>query len=392
MTGRSRLRRILMRRTLSFLVASALVCTLTPTMASETPADLAVWQIVNEKKTSGGTAFAVGKRHFLTNAHVIAGFIKHHSKRIVLRQRGHANELTVNYRNLALFVAYDLALFTTREEIKHVLRFADREKTDPGTRLRIIGYPEGQLAIARQSEGTIYENSRDYTVPMGRWVKVGGFSGSPLLDRNDRVMGVVHSADDNMASVVKVERIYDLLDRKVLWTACRDYTSLMICFEAAVEATTRAAETGDVLAQYALGWQNELPGYIEWLTRAAEQGFADAQAQLADRYRIDKEDWHRAAHWYERAATQGHPTAPAKLSNLYYNGEGVEPDPVRAFHLLRESARAGYVAAQYNLGVVYLKGMGTSVDRSRAAHWLEKAADNGYDDARRVLDELNRLQ
>ena len=83
-------------------------------VTAKSMADLAVWQIVNKKRTYTGTAFAIRERHFLTNAHVIEGFVDHDSKQIVLRQQGNALELTVNYRRVALSLTYDLALFTTR--------------------------------------------------------------------------------------------------------------------------------------------------------------------------------------------------------------------------------------------------------------------------------------
>ena len=134
-------------------------------------------------------------------------------------------------------------------------------------------------------------------VPMDRWIAVSGFSGSPLLDRDDRVVGVLDAADENMASAVRLERVHDVLDRKVQRTACREYASLKTCLEAAVESTMRAANAGDVLAQFQLGWEVDMPGHVEWLTRAAGKGFADAQARLGDHYRIAGNDLRKAAHW-----------------------------------------------------------------------------------------------
>ena len=111
-----------------------------PHAAAESMADLAVWQIVNKKRTYTGTAFAIGERHFLTNAHVIEGFVDHDSKQIVLRQQGNALELTVNYHRVALSLTYDLALFTTREAVEHVLELAGRETAIRESQHRIVGY------------------------------------------------------------------------------------------------------------------------------------------------------------------------------------------------------------------------------------------------------------
>ena len=85
--GRGQLRRSLAGAFLLLLV-STLACSPPQAMAAESTADLAVWQVVNEKRKHTGTAFAIGKRHFITSAHVIEDFIKQDSKQLVLTQRG----------------------------------------------------------------------------------------------------------------------------------------------------------------------------------------------------------------------------------------------------------------------------------------------------------------
>ena len=385
MTGRTHWRRSL-TGALLLLVASVVTTSPLPANATESPAHLSVWRVINKKRSYSGTAFAVRERHFLTNAHVIQGFIEHDSRHIVLTQRGNTAELTVNFRHAALSLTYDLALFTTREEVEHVLELESRSTPVHGARLRIIGYPETRFAVAEQAEGTLFEDALSYRVPMDRPI-AGGFSGAPMLNDGDRVVGVFHSAAGNMAAAVRPEHVHDFLEGKLQWTACRDYASPDACLEAAIEATTRAAEAGDVLAQYQLGKESGLPGHIEWLIRAGEQGFADAQDKLGDHYR-DSKDWERAAHWYKRAAVQRHPLAMQGMADLYHEGRGVARDPQRAFRLTRESANAGSTAAQYNLGVLYLWGAGTPVDRELGAHWLAKAAARGDEEARKLLDEM----
>ncbi len=327
-------------------------------VTAKSMADLAVWQIVNEKRTYTGTAFAIRERHFLTNAHVIEGFVDHDSKQIVLRQQGNALELTVNYRHVALSLTYDLALFTTREAVEHVLELAGRETAIRESQHRVVGYPEGRFTITRQAEGTVDEDALSFIVPMDRPI-VGGFSGSPLLDADDRVVAVFHSAAGNMADAVKLRHVHDFLDGKLQWTACQDYPTPKGCLEAAMHQTERMAEAGDVLAQVELG----------------------------DRYRKRKE-WNRAIGWYRRAADQGNAFAMYRLAHFYYHGQGVEKDDRRAFELMRRSARAGETGAQYNVGVYFLWGVGTPVDRELGKDWLEKAATKGDEDARTLLDKM----
>ena len=96
----------------------------------------------------------------------------------MLTQRENATKLTVNYNYVAMSMTYDLAVFSTREEVEHVLRFASPSSGIRRTGLRIIGYPEGRFAVAQQAEGTIYEDALSYSVPLDRPI-VGGFAGSP---------------------------------------------------------------------------------------------------------------------------------------------------------------------------------------------------------------------
>ena len=102
-----------------------------------------------------GTAFAIGKRYFLTTAHIFQGLVEADFKRLVLTRRGSAADLTVNYGNAALSTTYDLAVFTTRETVEHVLELVYRGTAIGGSRHCIVGYPKGRFAVVRQAEGIV---------------------------------------------------------------------------------------------------------------------------------------------------------------------------------------------------------------------------------------------
>ena len=147
--------------------------------ATEHSARLAVWKVANKKGTATGTAFAIAKRHFLTNAHVIEDFVNHDSNHIVLVQQGAAAELTVNYRYVAVSLTYDLAAFTTRDEVSHFLHLASPSTHIHGRRHRVFGYPEAHFAVAEQAEDTIDEDALSYRVRMDRRI-ASGFGPYPL--------------------------------------------------------------------------------------------------------------------------------------------------------------------------------------------------------------------
>ena len=102
------------------------------------------------------------------------------------------------------------------------------------------------------------------------------------------------------------------------------------------------AEQGDPRAQYVLGimflnYFVEPPrpdAAAEWIRKAAEQDFPDAQRELGRMYwtgdGVDQ-DFKEMTRWYGRAAEQGDVGAQLFLADAYAYGYGVEPDSVRAY-------------------------------------------------------------
>ena len=88
----------------------------------------------------------------------------------------------------------------------------------------------------------------------------------------------------------------------------------------------RAAEKGHPEAQFGMGirYLNAVHGKdvaeaLDWLRKAADQGYADAQNKLAFMYEFGDDvgkDRGVAMHWYQEAAKQGHETAITALKRL----------------------------------------------------------------------------
>jgi len=96
-----------------------------------------------------------------------------------------------------------------------------------------------------------------------------------------------------------------------------------------------------------------------------------------------------------KAAEDGDVMAQYLLGGMYSQGEGTEPDVVKAnfwfqkaIDGFRESAAQGTGSAQYWLGEMYLGGQGVSRDVDQAIIWLSKAAEQGDLDAQRGLGEI----
>jgi TPR repeat protein len=104
----------------------------------------------------------------------------------------------------------------------------------------------------------------------------------------------------------------------------------------------------------------------KWYRKAAEQGLADAQFDLAEIYRFGSpgvaENPEEAYGWYRCAAEQGHPEAQVKLGYCYMNGSGIPKDDVEAVRWFRKSAKQGFELAWRCLGSCYENGEGVAAD------------------------------
>ena len=120
---------------------------------------------------------------------------------------------------------------------------------------------------------------------------------------------------------------------------------------------------------------------IEWYTKSANQGLAEAQYNLGVMYYNGqgvKRDYPKAFELFTKSANQGYAKAEYNLGVMYYNGHGIKQDYQKAFEWFTKSANQGYAEAEYNLGVMYYNGQGVSKNLNTAKQWFAKACENGY--------------
>jgi TPR repeat protein len=89
-------------------------------------------------------------------------------------------------------------------------------------------------------------------------------------------------------------------------------------------------------------------------------------------------DLSEATGWVGKAADQGYAPAQALLGALYENGMGMAKDSSEAARWYRKAAEQGNAAGQVDLGsLLEAKAEGSTQDLSEAAGWYRKAADQG---------------
>jgi TPR repeat protein len=121
----------------------------------------------------------------------------------------------------------------------------------------------------------------------------------------------------------------------------------------------------------------------EW-RKAAERGDAVAQYSLGFCYHkgegMAKDDV-EAVKWYRKAAEQGYAVAQYSLGCRYDKGDGVLQDYVEAVKWYRKAAEQGFASAQYNLATSYRTGQGVVKDDVEAYKWYNLAAASGHQSA-----------
>lgn len=88
-------------------------------------------------------------------------------------------------------------------------------------------------------------------------------------------------------------------------------------------------------------------------------------------------DFAEAVNWYRKAAEQGHAAAQHNLALCYYNGQGVAQNYSEAFNRWRKAVPQGYAQTQFQLGGCYFFGQGVAQDYTEAVKWFRKAAEQG---------------
>lgn len=148
----------------------------------------------------------------------------------------------------------------------------------------------------------------------------------------------------------------------------------------------QAAGQGNAQAEFALGqmysrgWgaPRETADILRWMQMANDPMSDGPPTEWArvEGYGIEQ-DQKQAAYWYERAAKQGHAEAQYNLARLYATGQGVARDQGEALRWVRSAASQGYVPAQARFGMRLASGSGIAQDHRLAYFWLTLAYLHG---------------
>ena len=123
----------------------------------------------------------------------------------------------------------------------------------------------------------------------------------------------------------------------------------------------------------------------------AKSGNARAQFWVADMYEHGygvKKDGTTEINWLMRAADEGFTPAEARLGEIYLAGEETLQDFPRARKWLTEAGMSGDAISERHLGHIYELGLGVRRDPAEAYAWYENAILGGDNSATQLRDDL----
>lgn len=166
---------------------------------------------------------------------------------------------------------------------------------------------------------------------------------------------------------VRAKEWYEKAAAKKSWSAMLNIAEMF-----------RSGELGSVNVEAAEEWERKA---IEELRPLAENGAADAQRALGDRYLKGfgiERNYQVAAKWYEEAYEVRNWLAAVRLAKMLQFGWGVEKDESRALALLTKATEKDLSLAAGLLGECYEKGeLGLKPDLVRAAELYRQSAVEG---------------
>lgn len=120
---------------------------------------------------------------------------------------------------------------------------------------------------------------------------------------------------------------------------------------------------------------------IALLTPSAEQNNVYAQELLGSLLLNHTNKHNEGIMWLTRASNQGSANAQYNLGYAHQTGEKIEQDYTKAMDWYQKSAKQNNIFAQYGIGFLYEKGLGVKQDSQEAGYWFKKSCDNGFENA-----------
>lgn len=166
-------------------------------------------------------------------------------------------------------------------------------------------------------------------------------------------------------------------------------TALMMFWNAAEQGSVRAyVQLGEMYISGVGAPKNDDLAF-DCFSKAARAGEARGQNGMG-RVLYARGEHEEAFKWFREAAQQGFANAQHNLAEMYEDGEGVEEDAEMAATWFRKAAEQDSPDSQLKMGMLYQGGHGVPKSKVKAYQWLLLAHANGEPDATSEVEEIER--
>jgi TPR repeat protein len=124
-------------------------------------------------------------------------------------------------------------------------------------------------------------------------------------------------------------------------------------------------------------------------TSSTTQTGSNADMLQLGNFAFQEQRYDDALNWYLKAATQGKAKAQFQLAQMYIKGQGTEPNDVLALHWIKAAAAQGLRQAEYTYATMLEFGRGMERPQpKKALAWYQKAAEHQHPAAMLKLAKL----
>ena len=332
-------------------------------------------------KGDGGALYGLGLLH-ARGKHADEGVAASMPETFKLWRRAAAGGHVLAMRDLAVLYHRGLGVEQSKSDAAHWFGLAAQQ-----------GDPESQYSLALlHGKGQGVERSMEKAAELLQRAAKQGHSGA---NRDLGVMlekqGAVAEAADHYrtaADTTQADGGDDYAQYRLAMLYERGRGGVSRDASKAARWHRAAAEQGNALAQYSLGWlyqdgigvKQNLTLAKRWFHFAAEQKHAGAQYSVAWRYLKGQgtaRNATKAAGWFLEASQQGHAGAMFSLAARFEQGDGVPRDykVARRWYVEASGSQSFAADALLALGRLAMCGLGTAngvPDHASAVHWLRK--------------------
>ena len=138
--------------------------------------------------------------------------------------------------------------------------------------------------------------------------------------------------------ISKIQHAYGFMYQEGLGGLKKDFKKAVEHYNRAIKIDNYPSSLYNLSFLYkdGKGVQKDMDKYFEVLQKAAKQGLASAQFNLAADYHFGRngvsEDFGMAYYWYQQASNQGLAVASRRIGWMYDKGEGFEQNYEKAFY------------------------------------------------------------